>query len=43
MSGWNSMFELPSRKNSKKSFTVTLDYARSKIDNEKFRRLKAVS
>ena len=37
------MFELPSRKNSKKSFTVTLDYARSKIDNEKFRRLKAVS
>ena len=39
----DSMFELPSRKNSKKSFTVTLDYARSKIDNEKFRRLKAVS
>ena len=39
----DTMFELPSRKNSKKSFTVTLDYARSKIDNEKFRRLKAVS
>ena len=39
----DSMFELPSRENSKKSFTVTLDYARSKIDNEKFRRLKAVS
>ena len=35
------MFEIPSEKNPPKSFTVTLDYAKKKLNNEAFNNLKA--
>ena len=38
----DSMFELPSEK-SRKSFRVTLNYAKSKIETDKFLKLKAAN